>query len=384
MLKYLALFTYILLAFTGCIEQQVVESDPNLGHLRGKVIFIPDTNPNYYLYNYVEVSGTSYWSRLDSSGKYNILNLPEGEYTVGTRFRSNNGPVFISQKASVVAGKTTDVKDIIVNYTNGQIGGQFLSWVSIKGLNRNYYLTNNDTVLIDNKLYGPDSIIVKGLLRNYYFSDTSLTIEKAGVIKYVETQKGIFSLKLKIGEGINTVRIWEGHSETPPTDLFISHFYYVDITPTKIDIHWSTEIDRDAGDFDIHLIQKQINDSCWYQNKNPDWGIKNVSSDNPYLGDYMNEQGYNTGNESITFEHTPNGDYVLKVVYYDNASEPTRTIKPTIDLRFEKNSYTYSAPAEMSVGQVWTVLEFNAPDRTVNLINTISSGGTLAKREAKY
>jgi hypothetical protein len=383
MIKYLFLVTYAAILLFGCIEQQTVNPEPTTGHIEGYVYFKTIIGQEPINDIIVEIAGTSFWARTDSAGHYRIFNLPEGEYTLKIRLWDNS--ISFSKKIKVVVGEKSLIDNIVLgdDYNYGEF---FIFHLRIA----NYYnwINHNDTAYYDISLLESDSAVITGsLILNYYTTaafDTLLTMEIGNKTYFTESKKGRFSFKIPVEPGANIIRIWQGHSQTTQDFVFKSTLYLLDIIPVTVDLSWNTEYEHNAGDFDIHLIQKETGDSCWYKNPKPDWGIEKSYFDNPTLYDEKNESNYNNGYERLFMRHAPDGNYLLKIVYFNNLTEPKNKIMPQVGFTIDGEYNTYSAPAEMSVGQVWTVLEFNAPERTINLINTISSGGTLAKREAKY
>jgi hypothetical protein len=247
-------------------------------------------------------------------------------------------------------------------------------------------LNMNDSLIVDIDDVGGDTLLIQGRLSysyyHYQIGDTALTVEYDSDLYYVETSKRNFYLHVPVKAGFCQIRVWEGHSTQPNNPSFISTILVTEKIFTRILLRWNTSYGNSAGDFDIHLISNELQDSCYYRNPNPDWGIIGLWEDNPELYDYTNPNGYSYCDERLDIDYTPDGTYRLKIVYFSNIFNENIQVTPEITLYFDDMNYSYTAPIAMSVGQVWTVLEFNMPSKTITQINTIgrpSSTGFVRK-----
>ncbi len=373
-LKHFLLLVVFILPY-GCTEEYIT-NESNLGNIKGRVV---DQNQTGLEGISVSIPGTSVYAYTDSLGNFLLMNLPAGIYNLKVSAYYYTIPKNINN-ISVSSGNTTVVPDILLDL-NHSTNPDFLQSLSIL-LPYSYelFLAMNDTSFVDLDDVGGDSLLIRGILSDDYYQhlvgDTALTVEYDSDLYYIETSKRNFNLRIPVKEGFCQIRVWEGHSAQPNNASFISTILVTEIILTRIRLNWNTSYGNSAGDFDIHLINNELNDSCWYMNTNPDWGIIGLEEDNPDLDDYTNEYGYYYCNEDLYISYTPDGTYRLKVVYFSNVFNDNIQVTPSIYLNIDGMYYYYTAPSAMSVGQVWTVLEFNIPSKTITPINTI--GGPVS------
>ena len=357
----------------GCTEEHITNQS-NLGNIKGRVVTQGHTGYISLEGISVSIPGTSVYARTDSLGNFLLINLPAGTYNLEV-YSYNYELTKNINNISVSPGNTTVVPDIILDFSYST-RPTFLEMLYIV-LPNSYDLSllMNDTLVIDFEDVGGDSVVFLGRLSyDYYYSqvgDTALTIEYDSDLYYIETSKRIFYLHVPVKEKFCQLRIWEGHSTQPNNAQFISTILVTEKIHTWIQLDWSTSYGSSAGDFDIHLINNELQDSCWYKNPNPDWGILGFEEDNPDLEDGINSHGYSYSDEDLSINFTPDGTYRLKIIYFSNVFNFNIQVTPEISLYIDGIYYYYTAPSSMSVGQVWTVLEFYIPSKTIVLINTI-------------
>jgi hypothetical protein len=370
-LKHL-LFLVVFILLYGCTEEHITNQS-NLGNIKGRVVAQDQTGYVPLKGISVFIPGTPVYAYTDSLGNFLLINLPAGTYDLKVH-SYNYGLTEYINNISVSPGNTTIVPDIIFDLSSSTNPTFLEALYMILPNYYDIYLGMNDTSVVDLDDVGGDSVSLQGRLSRDYYSqagDTALTVEYDSDLYYTETSKRIFYFHVPVKEKFCQLRIWEGHSTQPNNAQFISTILVTDIIYVLIDLDWSTSYGSSAGDFDIHLINNELQDSCWYKNPNPDWGIIGFEEDNPDLDDGTNPNGYYYAYEDLSIDFTPDGTYRLKVVYFSNILNENIQITPEIDLNIDGMHYSYTAPSSMSIGQVWTVLEFNIPSKTVVLINTI-------------
>ncbi len=375
-LKHFLLLVVFILPY-GCTEEYIT-NESNMGNIKGRVVDQYQTGIQLESI-YIRIPGTSVYTAADSSGNFLLMNLPKGTYNLLIYSYSYNIEKNINN-VSVSSGNTTVVPDILLDlsYSTNPF---FLQSLYIRfPSSYELFLAMNDTSVVDLDDAGGDSLLIRGRLSydyyQYQIGDTALTVEYDSDLYYIETSKRNFNLRIPVKEGFCQIRVWEGHSAQPNNASFISTILVTEIILTRIRLNWNTSYGNSAGDFDIHLINNELNDSCWYMNTNPDWGIIGLEEDNPDLYDYTNEYGSSYCYEDLYISYTPDGTYRLKVVYFSNVFNENIQVTPTVSLYIDGIYNYYTAPSAMSVGQVWTVLEFNIPSKTITPINTI--GGPVS------
>ena len=371
-LKHFLLLAVFILPY-GCTEEYITNHS-NLGNIRGRVVTKDHTGFIPLEGMYVQIPGTSVNLKTDSSGNFLMINLPAGIYNLKV-YSYNYGLTKNINNISVSPGNTTIVPDIILDLINSTNPTFLQALYMIRPTSSDLFLSMNDTSVVDFDDIGGDSLLLRGKLNydyyHYQVGDTALTLEYDSDLYYIETSKRIFDLHVPVKEKFCQIRIWEGHSTQPNSAQFISTILVIERISTLIRLDWSTSYGSSAGDFDIHLIYNEFQDSCWYKNPNPDWGIIGLEEDDPYLDDWTNSNGYYYANEDLFIDYTPDGTYILKIVYFSNVFNENIQVTPEINLYIDGMYYSYTAPSAMSVGEVWTVLEFNIPSNTVIPINTI-------------
>jgi hypothetical protein len=366
--KFICL-TFFLLA--GCTEEKIVNTS-EMGHIKGRVMSKSDTIYAPLEHAGVEIPGTSVRASTDSLGNFILFNIPEGSYDLEVNY-------YWTEKVNdviVKSDQTTNINDIIFEMSEDPDQTSFLRALYILYSNGNgRYLSHNDTSIIDLDDIGSDSLLLAGCLVNYnrrfpVYQDTQFTVLYNSTIYFTETSKGFFYQKLPILEGFCELKVWPGHSSQINENCYNTTFIISKIEDTYILLDWYSH-DNPAGDFDLHLINKELNDSCWYKNPNPDWGVQDYRMDNPVLYEDSNPYGDNSGYETLYMNETPDGAYQINVVYFSNVFNDTVLVAPDVYLSLNDSTYEFNAPDSMSVGQVWTVAEFIIPDMSITPINTI-------------
>jgi len=166
--------------------------------------------------------------------------------------------------------------------------------------------------------------------------------------------------------------VWFGDVINPEFVYDSMNVYYLpDNKFLEIELAWNTYNigNGDAGDFDIHLINLQNGDSCWYGNERPDWGIENEYFDDPDYYDHPNSNNSDHALESMDIDRAAVGTYLLKVFYFSNFSGNSQPIRPEVEIEIGSNTYMLQSPNEMSVGDIWIVAEINVTNGAINKIN---------------
>jgi uncharacterized protein YfaP (DUF2135 family) len=165
------------------------------------------------------------------------------------------------------------------------------------------------------------TIEVTGTVNDYAITAGTITIN--GNSHIIAVTDGAFNTSENINNGENTITVSVTDSEeTTASDTVI---ITAEIVPMaiRVELTWDTN----GTDVDAHLIRPGSNfeehpGDCHYNNRNPDWGLGEVSVDNPSL-DQDDTNGY--GPENITLEQPyEEGIYQYKVHYfYDYELGPT-------------------------------------------------------------
>jgi hypothetical protein len=136
----------------------------------------------------------------------------------------------------------------------------------------------------------------------------------------------------------------------------------IEVTPGDdlwIELTWDTN----DSDLDLHLAQDGVDlyggpGDCSYCNPNPDWGVEDAAADDPELA-LDNVAGY--GPEDIRLESPADGDYPIRVHYYDDWGGGTTTA--TVHLWIGGELFD-SRSATLEDNNVWEVGYVRFPDRT--------------------
>jgi hypothetical protein len=134
--------------------------------------------------------------------------------------------------------------------------------------------------------------------------------------------------------------------------------------------------DRDYTDVDLHLVHEQPSAAfyeapwdCYFQNKNPDWGLPGVSGDDPLLPADIDD-GY--GPEIIGLREPPAGSYKIWSHYYcdDGFGGTSATVKVFLDGALVAEATT----PLVHTGDLWEVASLTL-DSNASPVLTVSSGG---------
>ncbi len=354
----------ILIVFYSCNKEEIIP----IGAIEGKVRLDPEIDINNYVPYLATVwlEGTNITAQTDSSGNYKLVNVPKGDYNIKAQdyicdywsCEYIEGKVF---NVKVKGGETKDAPTITMTWYSGQSDyNAYLYNLKLQDENNSYSFNSYEEVVIHS-----NNVSVTGYARytNNSYIDTLISIQvNDGDIQQTNSSKGWFTHDLTLTETKNEIEVWIGENQET-SHLYSSAFIYVgEIQRVQINLDWSSDsYDVSAGDFDIHLINNNTNDSCWYNNPNPDWGIQDMDYDNPYLYDDINMYGYSYAEESLYINSTAEGSYTLNVHYFSNREDPLALVTPSVTLYLNSAYYNYTAPGAMSVGDYWTVTVFNSP-----------------------
>jgi hypothetical protein len=379
-MKYFIFTGLIVMILTGC-EKETIKS-PDTGNITGRVVFdstVTDA-PTSLAGVEVRIIKTNITAYTDTAGEYLFLNIPEGTYSleaVDTRdyFYGRLDGV------EVISGGTRKLPDLKlgIDYLNvPPISISSLILVDSSGNSYDLYYNNYPVRGKNFKIQGIIRIYSPQFQTNYPDTTISMKLNEQPR-KTLNTAKGWFSADVILSEGENNFQFWLGTADNPDYTAGPYQVYSVNsINKVSIQLNWSSYSSGggDAGDFDLHLIDNQTGDSCWYKNPNPDWGYPGATFDDPYLNRDENQNGSSSGSEYLNIYSAPSGSYTIRVYYYTNHSDPLKIIQPTISMQLKDNSTIYlTAPTAMKVGDMWTVSQFSFPDGNIlQSVNTIQSG----------
>ena len=145
------------------------------------------------------------------------------------------------------------------------------------------------------------------------------------------------------------LRVTNSVGLTSPPDT--CSFYAQPLENLHVELSWDTS----NSDLDLHLIQggsvffDQQGDACWC-NRNPNWGGSG-SADDPQLT-LDNLVGY--GPENIKIAEPGNGDYTVKVHYFEDKGGGLSTATVKVYLEGEREPFWEGSRA-MRSNEVWDV-----------------------------
>jgi hypothetical protein len=369
----------IFVVLTGC-QKETIKS-PEIGNISGRVVIDPTVTdaPTSLAGIEVRIIKTNITAYTDTAGEYLFLNIPEGTYSLEAIYADKYLYGHLDG-VEVISGGTRKVSDLLLVSLLNQLSFDVYPVILIDSTNNEQTLSTRENLVIGKNFEIQGTVYLRyGGYTNYYTDTTiSMTVNKQPPIIF-NTEKGWFSSNISLSEGKNSLQFSLGSSENPeyiidPYIIYSSN----SMNSVNIDLNWSSSLSGggDAGDFDLHLINNQNGDSCWYRNPNPDWGYPGVTFDDPSLQRDRNNYGSSSGSEHLKIISATVGSYTIRVYYYSNHGNPLKTIQPTVNLRLKDNSTIYlTAPAAMKVGDMWTVSQFSFPDgNSLQSVNTIQSG----------
>ncbi len=206
-------------------------------------------------------------------------------------------------------------------------------------------------------------VVVAGSVFDEAFTEGTIAVNGGEPVPLTISETGSFNTSANLTDGTNaiTVTVSEGlHSA--------SHTITVNLDPygMRIELTWDTGA---LTDMDLHLIRPggtygdNVSDSdCYYGNRNPDWGIPDVTFDDPLLirDDF---DGY--GPETITLlQPYEEGTYHVKVLYYNDDGIGAATATVRIYIReVLAGEFTMS----MNKGDIWYCAMIDWPSGVVNV-----------------
>ena len=120
-----------------------------------------------------------------------------------------------------------------------------------------------------------------------------------------------------------------------------------------VELSW----DLDGTDLDLHLVAptgSYYSDlDCFYANPNPDWGILNDRTDNPFLS--IDDEGTER-REAIDYLQPVDGMYEIYALYYRNLASDYPYVTPHITIYAEGEIIAdFDGPRLTSEGNLWYV-----------------------------
>jgi uncharacterized repeat protein (TIGR01451 family) len=145
---------------------------------------------------------------------------------------------------------------------------------------------------------------------------TEATIDINGSSHNIAVGNGSFSSDENVSSGVNVITVTATNGVVVASDM-VTITVNIPTYGIRVELTWNTS----DTDMDAHLIRPSgqywaIPDDCYWENKNPDWGLSGVTEDNPSL-DQDDIDGY--GPENITLEQPyEEGIYQYKVHYWND------------------------------------------------------------------
>ncbi len=148
---------------------------------------------------------------------------------------------------------------------------------------------------------------------------TTATIDISGNSHAIGVSNGSFSTDENVSSGENVITVTVTNAQQVIASDTVTINVEIPVCGIRIQLTWDT----DGTDVDVHLVRpggtyENIPDDCYYLNKHPDWGLPEVTEDNPSL-DQDVVDGY--GPENITlwepYEYDE-GYYQVIIHYYDD------------------------------------------------------------------
>jgi uncharacterized repeat protein (TIGR01451 family) len=189
---------------------------------------------------------------------------------------------------------------------------------------------------------------------------TEATIDINGSSHAIAVDNGSFSSDENVSRGVNVITVTATNSMVVASDT-VTITVNIPTYGIRVELTWNTN----STDVDAHLIRPSgqywdIPDDCYWENKNPDWGLSGVTEDNPSL-DQDDTDGY--GPENITLEQPyEQGIYQYKVHYW-NDYEHGPSIATVIVWINDVKVAEYSK--EMSNNEVWDCVSIEWPSGQV-------------------
>jgi hypothetical protein len=129
-------------------------------------------------------------------------------------------------------------------------------------------------------------------------------------------------------------------------------------------------------DWDLYLVDESTGDTCYWHNRNPDWGVENVSDDDPlFVGDswgfgYEAEgRGDLFSGDRVSIHDAAQGSYVVYVRYFDGPTDSASAMpRLSIELGMEPDDsmvgryYQNSPDRPLLKGEVWYAGRVSFPD----------------------
>ncbi len=373
--SYLILLVSFIFFLSGCKEKTIekILYENEEGSITGIIKPTEEILKNYPI-GYFNVSLDLYGKTLtilDNNGKFTIQNVSEGVYTLYIRIGNYNAIKKVEnikiephQKVdlgeitiSSYDGNNTNNSDfnVSVNYSFIPESNSFNNYYNL------YYLPNTNTITSLTDSINLNGFFYRGYNSNgnYKIMDSSVTMYYNGVISYHHTnRKGNLNLKVKLLKGNNRIAFWPGNTDTVSTPPRVYSIYKKSRNNNvQISLYWSTANGTiGAGDADLYLVNLTTNDTCYFGNSNPDWGIIGRTIDNPRLSDNQNSANYYSSTEYLQIDETPAGKYKILVNYFSN---PNSLKQINVDAQLViNNQNTYYKLTNLNVGDWKEVTTF--------------------------
>ena len=368
---YLIVISIILLA--GCSEE--ITSNPgNVGNMQGSVFARVDTGLIPLENVEADLMGTGQVIMSNSAGQFFFSNIPPGTFDLNCTW---SGMSLVVKDVKVVAGLTAIVPEVVYDRPHWNTS-MFKPVEVVYELGVDHQgLTAHDINFIDLGKTGMDSVTIQAFLKPEFYlpeyRDTSISILMDSDVIYTASDKGMVYNRFPQKNGLVDFALWQGNSMEPTDGSFQCELYILQRIDTEIVLHWeNSRGDMSAGDLDILLVNNNSNDTCWFRNPEPDWGIVGKADDNPVLDDEANVLGLPAASEELKMNWTPEGDYTLLVKYHSNPSNPLSVIRPDVSITIGGTLTDHQSPVWLNAGDVWTVLSFTSPSGDITFIDTVS------------
>jgi len=189
---------------------------------------------------------------------------------------------------------------------------------------------------------------------------TEATIDINGSSHNIAVDNGSFSSDENVSSGVSVITVTVTNGVVVASDM-VTIIVNIPTYGIRVELTWNTS----DTDMDAHLIRPSgqywaIPDDCYWENKNPDWGLSGVTEDNPSL-DQDDTDGY--GPENITLEQPyEQGIYQYKVHYWNDYGHGPSIATVIVWINDVKVA-EYSK--EMSNNEVWDCFSIEWPSGQV-------------------
>jgi hypothetical protein len=207
-------------------------------------------------------------------------------------------------------------------------------------------------------------------------------IDRMGIDTFTIMIDGVLKMRFCILDSSSLSQSYVNYALiTTGKNLLVNDYYSYNLPFIALegDTFWIRHEQTEYIDWDIYFVNIANNDTCYWRNRNPDWGLKGDDADDPAFTGNTYQRMIGLDDQLYTYYKSdcvealnlPNGTYRVMVRYFDGPSD-SATATPMLNIGLGRsiltnglvNFYAISPDRAMAPGETWLAGTVSFPEKT--------------------